>query len=158
VLAGNQAQIAITATPGRVSISIDPATWAMGTIDESASFWSNTTAPNWADGLGDSECYYTITVDGNRAVDITITGPTFSGGVGWTLTSGSPGSNTVRMKAGKSGDALEADMVVLTTSPQAFISNLAASATKKIEIKLETGTFTDVVEKTGNVTLTAAKH
>ena len=67
-----------------------------------------------------------------------------------------PAENVVRLKAGKSGDALETNMVTLTTSPQAFISALANLATKKWEIKMETPTsFTDGVLKESTVTLTA---
>jgi len=97
-----------------------------------------------------------VTNDGSVAVNINVTGSNFTGGVGWTL-AGTPAQNTVTLKAGKSGDANEPAMVTLTTSPQGFISSLAAAGAKKWEIKMETPTsYTDGVEKSGSVTLTAA--
>jgi len=88
-------------------------------------------------------------------IDTTIKGSAFTGGVGWTLTSGSPGSNTVRITAYYSGQN-PASGVVLTTSDQAFVQNLAASAHTHWDFKFETGTFTDGVAKSGTITITAA--
>jgi len=122
------------------------------TVSENTSYWSKGSAPTFP--LDDGECYFTVTNNGDTC-SITIKATDFTGGVGWTLAA-SPGENIVTLKAGKSGDSLESDMVTLTTSNQAFISALAGSATKKWEIKLETPTsFTDGVEKTSTVTLTA---
>jgi hypothetical protein len=95
-----------------------------------------------------------VTNQGSGPGNISIKANTFSGGVGWTLAS-SPGQNIVTLKAGKSGDATEANMVTLTTSDLSFITGLGAGLSKKWEIKLETGTFTDSVEKTSIITLTA---
>ena len=119
---------------------------------ESTSYWSDGSEPTWP--LDDTECYFTVTNNGDTC-SITIKATNFIGGDGWTLTSGSPGSGTVRVKAGKSGDALETNMVTLTTGEQSFISGLAGSASKKWEIKLETGIFTDGAVKTSTITLTA---
>ena len=137
-------------------ISNAPSSKAFGSVSENSSYWSTATnPPNWSNGLDDAECYFTVTNNSSGAVNISIKATNFGGGVGWTLAS-SPGVNIVTLKAGKSGDALETNMVILTTSNQSFITSLAASGTKKWEIKLETPTsFTDGVQKSSMITLTA---
>jgi len=135
-------------------ISNTPSSKNFGTVSENALYWSNGSPPNWGDGLNDGECYFEVTNNSSDSVDISIEAADFGGGVGWTL-AGSPDVDTVTLKAGQSGDAFETDMVTLTTSDQDFISNLGASDSKKWELELETGTFTDGVEKTSTVTLIA---
>jgi hypothetical protein len=124
-----------------------------GSVSESSYYWSNGGSPTFP--LGDGDCLFTVTNNGSDPVNISIKATDFSGGDGWTLVSTSPLQGEARMKAGKSGDNLESDMVILTTSDQSFISNLAASDSKKWEIKLETGAFTDGAGKTSTITLTA---
>jgi hypothetical protein len=147
--------IAIAPPAAAPDISNLPTSKNFGTVIENANYWSNGSAPTFP--LDDGECYFTVTNNSSGSVNISIKATNFGGGVGWNLTSGSPGQNTVRMKAGKSGDALETNMVTLTTSNQSFISGLGVSPNniKKWEIKLETGTFTDSAPKTSTITLTA---
>ncbi|MBA7565729.1 hypothetical protein ES708_07414 [subsurface metagenome] len=140
-------------TTSAPSISNDPNNWAIGTVSASTDYWSSDSAPTFP--LEDGECHFTVTNDGSPAINISIKATDFSGGDGWTLVASSPGSGEVVLKVGKSGDATEGDMITLTNSGQSFISNLTASATKKWELKLETGTFTDGGLKTSIVTLTA---
>ena len=137
---------------GDPDISNDPATWSIGTVATSADYWSSGSEPSWP--LDDGECHFTVTNNGDTC-SMTVKGTNFTGGVGWTL-AGSPGANTVTMKAGKSGDALEANMITLTTSEQSFITGLAGSATKKWELMMESATgHTDGSLKSNTVTLTA---
>jgi hypothetical protein len=124
-----------------------------GSVSENNSYWSNGSAPTFP--LDDGECYFMVTNNSDCPLDISIKATDFSGGVGWTLTGGAPGVNSVRMKAGRSGDVAESSMVSLNTGDQPFISNLGASGSQMWEIKLETGTFTDSIEKTSTITLTA---
>lgn len=133
-------------------ISNTPSSKDFGAVGEDASYWSTGSTPTFP--LDDTECYFTVTNNGD-ACNITIKATNFTGGDGWVLTSGNPESGTVRMKAGKSGDANEEAMVILTTDEQSFISGLAGSATKKWELLLQTGTFTDGISKESIVTLTA---
>jgi hypothetical protein len=133
-----------------LSISNTPDSKVFGFMLESTSYWSNGSAPIFA--LNDSQCFFAVTNNGDIA-SITINATNFTGGVGWALNA-SVDVDKVVMKAGKSGDANEAAMIVLNSSPQVFISSLAASATKKWEIKLSTGTFTDGVTKNGSIILT----
>jgi len=148
--------IAIAPPAAAPDISNTPDTKNFGTVLENSDYWAygGTTAPTFP--LDDGECYFTVTNNSSAAVNIQIKATNFTGGVGWTLTSGSPGQNTVRMKAGKEGDNNEGDMVTLTNSDQGFISGLAASESKAWEIKLETGSFTDSAPKTSTITLTAS--
>lgn len=151
--AATSQDVTITATPSYLSISNSPSSWAPGTVATSSSYWSKGSTPTFP--LDDAECQFTVSNNGSIQVDITATSFNFTGGVGWTI-AGSVGADTVVLKVGKSGDANEDAMVTLTTSAQAFIADLAASGTLKWEMKLDTGTFTDGVEKSGKVTLTAA--
>ena len=135
-------------------ISSTPATRVFGMVASGSSYWSSGAAPTFP--LDDAECYFTVTNNGSFAVDISIRATNFTGGVGWTLAA-TPGENMVTLKAGKSGDSLESDMVTLTTSDQPFISGLGASSSKKWELKMETPTsFTDGAERSSTITLTAS--
>jgi len=140
------------ATP---DIANTPSTHNFGTVSEGTDYWSSGSAPTWP--LDDGECLFEVTNNTAQAVDIVIKSTDFTGGTpGWTLTSGAPGTDTVRLRAGVSGDSVEGDMVILTTSDQAFITGLAASATKKWELKIETpATFSNGDAKSATVTLTA---
>jgi hypothetical protein len=125
-----------------------------GIVSTSTDYWAygGTTAPAFP--LDSSECYFTITNNSTSTVDISIRATDFSGGDDWNLVTTSPGAGEARMKAGREGDN-EGDMVTLTNGDQAFISGLAASKSKAWELKLETGGFTDGVQKTSTITLTA---
>jgi hypothetical protein len=138
-----------------VAISVSPTSKNFGKMYENISYWSNGSAPTFP--LDDSECYFTITNEGSVVINISINASNFTGGLGWALTSGTPGSGEARMKAGMSGNANEAVMVTLNSSPQAFISSLASLATKKWELKLETGVFTDGISKENHIILVAVE-
>lgn len=129
-----------------------PSSKAFGIVDPSSTFWSNGSKPTWP--LVDGDAYFTVTNNSGAAVDISIKATNFTGGVGWTITAGSPGENTIRLTVFEEGDG-SGDGLVLTISNQGFIVALADSADKDWELKMETGTFTDGDEKTSTVTLTA---
>ena len=123
------------------NITNTPSSIDFGAVSENRDYWSNGTEPVFP--LDDAECFFTLTNLSSAPVDISIKATNFSGGVGWTLTGGAPGVNSVKMKAGVSGDIAESNMVSLNTGDQDFMFSLGASASQKWEIKLETGTFTD---------------
>jgi len=153
-LGGDAASIYATGDTCAEDISNTPASKDFGTVEAGTSYWSKGSAPTWP--LDDAECNFTVTNNSCGAVNITVKATNFTGGSGWTLTSGSPGNNTVRLKVGKSGDASEAAMVVLTTSYQSFISGLADGGTKKWELKMESpSSFSDGAQKTSTITLSA---
>ena len=150
---GWAAAIATYKMESGVAVTNSPSSKAFGVVAASSTYYAYGSAPS--NPVVDGECTFTITNTGTGQIDTTIKGTAFSGGVGWTLTSGSPGSNTVRITAYYSGQD-PASGVVLTTSDQAFYQNLAASGTIKWDFKMETGTFTDGAGKTGTITITAA--
>lgn len=133
-------------------ISNTPSSIDFGTVSESSTNWSNGSEPSWP--LTDGDAYFTVTNNGGGTIDIDFKATNFSGGNGWTLTTGSPSSDTVRMsvfvEGGGSGSG-----VALTTSDQTIITSLASSADIDWELKLETGTYTDGVAKQSTITLTA---
>jgi hypothetical protein len=136
------------------NITNTPSSIDFGSVRVNSSYWSNGSAPTFP--LDDGECYFTLTNLSSAPVNISIRATDFSGGTGWTLTGGIPGQDEARLKAGRSGDIAEGDMVSLNTGDQGFITGLGASASKKWELKLETGTFSDNVVKTSTITLTAS--
>lgn len=140
-------------TPFTGDISNDPSTKDFGAVAESSTYYAYGGA-SYSNPVGDAECTFTLTNSGTAAkINIKETDPT--GGVGWTLTAGAPGENTIRDTAVYSG-LNPAGGIVLTTSYQQFIASLAGSGTtKKWDFKRETGTFTDVVQKTSTITLQA---
>jgi hypothetical protein len=136
------------------AVSNDPSSKAFGTVTDSTTYYAKGTEPH--NPVVDDDCTFTITNSSSVAIDLAISATNFTGGVGWTL--GVPAQNVARMTAYYSGQN-PASGVVLTTSGQAFYSNLATSATKKWDFKLETPTaFTDGVAKTSTITLTATVH
>jgi len=139
-------------SPSTADISNTPSSKNFGVVSENSFYWANGTTPTFP--LQNSQCYFTLTNRSSVAVNIVIRATNFTGGVGWAL-AGTPGANIVTLKAGRSGDAAEGNMLTLTTSNQSFISGLAASTSRLWELKLETGTFTDELEKSSTITLTA---
>jgi len=134
------------------SLTNVPDSKAFGVVAAGTSYYAYGSAPS--NPVADGECTFTITNDSAGAEDIDIKGSNFTGGVGWTL-AGSTGENQVKITAYYSGQN-PASGVVLTTSDQEFYDGLAGSATIKWDFKMETPTsFTDGVEKTGTITLTA---
>ena len=151
VLAATTQDVLVTATPIYVSISNTPGTEALGTVAASSTTWAHGSAPSAP--LDDATCTFTVTNDGSVAENIGIEATNPTGGIGWTL-AGTVGENIVVMKAGFEGET-HAEMQVVTTSNEAFISSLAAAGDIDWEFSLETGTFTDGAEKSSTITLTA---
>jgi hypothetical protein len=138
-----------------VALTNSSASIAFGIVASSHTYYAKGSAPS--NPVADADCTQTITNTGTAAIDINVKETNPTGGVGWTLTSGAPGSDTIRDTVYYSGKN-PASGVILTTSYQAFYSNLAASATKKWDMKRETGTFSDGAQKTSTVTFTAVAH
>jgi hypothetical protein len=131
-----------------------PSSIDFGSVAENSPYWSNGNTPGFP--LSDNECLFTLTNNSSCPLNVSIRATNFvCAGDNWTLVLGVPGANEARMKAGRSGDAAEGNMLILTNGDQSFISGMGISASKKWEIKLETGTFTDTMSKTSIVTLTA---
>jgi hypothetical protein len=163
-LAATTADVTVTATPEYLAITNGQASWAMGAVAESQAnaYWWDSDGTGYqakpAEPFVDGGMATTITNTGSVTSDIEVkvTSTTWTGGVGWTI-AGSVGADTVVVKAGITGMANEAAMITLTGSNQDLKASLAASGTIKWILHLETGTFTDGVEKTGTVRLTVTK-
>lgn len=128
-----------------------PISEALGILEPNTTYYAFGSAPS--NPVEDGECTFTVNNTGSVAANVTIKCTNFTGGVGWTLTSDSPGENTVRITAYYSGQN-PASGVVLTTSEQDFCT-VNASGSLMWDFKIETGTFTDGVLKTANITLTS---
>jgi hypothetical protein len=131
-----------------------PTSKAFSVIAANTTYYAKGTAPS--NPVVDGDCTYSVTNDGNVPIDVSIHTHNYTGGVGWTVASNA-GVDTVKMVAYKTGDN-PASGVVLTTSGQAFISNLAAAGHTHWDFSLLTGTFTDGVAKTTTITLTSTVH
>jgi hypothetical protein len=138
-----------------LAISVSPISKNFGKMYANTSYWSNGSTPTFP--LDDAECYFIITNEGSATINISINASDFTGGAGWALTSGTPGSGEARMKAGVSGDANEGAMIILTASPASFMTSMAGNASVSWELKLETGIFTDGVVKESHITLVAVE-
>jgi len=133
-------------------ISNTPGSENLGNVQASSTYYAYGSAPS--NPVEDGECTFTITNSSGDAVDLTMKATNFTGGNGWALTGDSPGEDTVRLTAYYSGQN-PASGVVLTTSYQTFKEGVADSATLKWDFKLETGTFTDGVQKSSTITVLA---
>jgi hypothetical protein len=159
--AATTADVTVTATPTYIAMTNGLATWSVGVVAESGTYWWD------SDGAGsgaapsssfdDGEMATTITNTGSVAEDIDVHCHAATGGVGWAVsTDDSPGANEYSLRAGITGTANEAAMIQVITTDSELIDSLAAAGTKKWIMELETGTFTDGVEKSFTVTLTAS--
>lgn len=157
-LAATTQDVTVTATPTYIALTNSQATWAVGTVAVSSTYWwtSDTEAP--AEPFVDGDMKSTITNTGSVAEDIDIKVANFTGGDGWTIsTDDSPAEGEISIRAGKTGDANEAAMVQVITTDTELVDSLAASGTKLWCMEMETpSSFTDGAEKTGVVTLTAS--
>jgi hypothetical protein len=124
---------------------------AMGTLAASTTYYAKGSAPS--NPVGDGDCTFTLTNNATGACDLNMQMADFTGGVGWNI-AGSVGSNEVKITAYYSGQN-PASGLVLTNSDQEFYDGLAGSAHIHWDFKLETGTFTDGVAKSGVLTITA---
>lgn len=120
-----------------------PASWDFGSVAEGSS----------AQTALDE---FTVTNDSDFAINITISGSDMTGGTAWTLSdTGEPGDNIYGLWVGLSGG--DYTIIVKKNSPyNALVTGLAASGTQDWGLKLlAPTTFSDGVQKTGIVTLTA---
>ena len=105
------------------------------------------------------QTHFTVTNNSTYSVNITIGGSDMTGGgVTWTLSdTATPGPNTYGLKAGLAGGNYNIT-VSKNSSNTTLISNLAPSGTQSWGLQLLAPTsFTDGVQKSGIVTLTATQ-
>jgi hypothetical protein len=128
---------------------------SLGTLNPSSTYYAKGSAPS--NPVATTDCTWYITNTGSAAEDYKMSMTNFTGGVGWTLAS-SVGSNQVVVTAYYSGEN-PASGLVLTTFAQTFYTNLAASATKWWDFRLDSpSVMTDGVSKVSVLTITASLH
>ena len=150
------ATVTITATPDYLSMTLTfnahDGSWAVGTVAVSSVYWwddeGGAQVSPFPGALAFANCAGNITNNGSGTRDITAEVADFTGGVGWNITTGAPGENTVQVTFYPEGCADEATGAELDNAPVDVYEDLAAAASIGAEISLETGTFTDAVEKT----------
>lgn len=167
-LAATTAEVTITATPTFLCMTIayndsHDSSWAVGTVAESTAwYWwddegGGQAEPGWA--LANADCAGNLTNCGSIACDIDGNITNFTGGAGWTVTTGAVGADTVQVTAYAEGVANEAAGVELESGTNHEIyDNLAASGVIGVDLSLETGTFSDGVAKSATVTFVIRAH
>lgn len=160
VSAATTQDVTVTATPTYLAITNSEASWAVGVVATSGTYWwtGDTTAPE--EPFIDGDMKSTITNTGSIASDVDVKVAAFTGGVGWTIsTDDTPAAGEISLRAGITGTANEAGMIQIITTDTELVDNLAAAGTKKWCMEMETpASFTDGVEKSGTVTLTIRAH
>ena len=154
IVASPNFTITYSAVAPTYDITNDPASKAFGIVAASSTYYAKGSAPS--NPVADGDCTYTLTNAGNSSITVNIHGHNFTGGAGWAL-GGSVGSNTVKITAYRSGID-PASGVVLTTSDQELVHEIAASGHTHWDFKFDTGTFTDGVAKRTTLTLTSVAH
>ena len=150
------ATVTITATPDYLCMTLTfydshDGSWALSTIPESTTYWWDDEGaypgapPSFALAIGD--CAGNITNCGSGTRDITAQCADFTGGDGWNLVTGAPGSGEVQVTVYFEGVANEAAGTELDNGVIDVYEDLATSTSIGVELSLETGTFTDGVAK-----------
>jgi hypothetical protein len=159
-MAATTADVTITATPTYIALTVSDGgtnTWAIGTVSESSTYWYSHDNAAPAEPVTDGEGILVITNTGSVSENINLHAHNFTGGGGWTV-AGAVGADTVKLGAGKTGDANKAAMLVLTTGDQEYLHELAAAAHTHGVLYMDTGTFGDGAAKSTTITYTAVQH
>ena len=152
------ATVTITGTPSYLCMTLTfngghDGSWAMGIVGESSVYWwddeGGSQVSPFPGALAFANCAGNITNCGSVAADVSAECANFTGGVGWTITVGAVGANTVQVTAYPEGCADEAAGTELANAPTdlPLFEDIAAVASLGVELSLETGTFTDGVAK-----------
>lgn len=138
------------------SLTNSPASKDMGILAPSNTFWSKNGASAPSFPLTAGNCTFIITNNGEITIDLSANATNPTGGSGATLIMSNPGSDQIRVSLYKAGDE-SADNLTLTTTQQAWLSSLAASANVSWDMKLEIGTSSESppTEKTFHIYLIA---
>jgi len=158
ISAATTATVTVTATPTYIALTNSVNTWAMGPVNPSTTYWwtNDGNEPDPNDVYEAADMKSEIENTGSVAEDIDIKVAAFTGGVGWSIsTDATPGEDEVSIRAQITGGSTASLIQVITTDTE-LKDNLAAAGKVKWMMQAITGTFTDGVEKSGTVTLTAS--
>ena len=145
--AATTADVTVTATPSKVSITVLPITYDFGPVAESTTP-STTTSFFAIDN--------TSSVQTDQTISVTTTN--WSGGTAWNHAEDAiPGADLAGLKANKGGTRGVSDIVVKNGTPNYIAENQAANTDYSFGLKLYAPTsFTDGVQKQIIVRVTAA--
>jgi subtilisin family serine protease len=138
---------AVESIPSTINFSNSPSNHDFGILSENSSYQTGFT-------------YFTVTNTGASPIDITIAGSDMTGGVTWSLSNtAAPAANTYGLKAGLEGDGSYTIIVKKNSPHNTLVSNLPSMGTQRWGFELLSPTsFSDVVQKSGTVTLTATQQ
>lgn len=168
--AATDASVTVYATPSYMSIDVRHAGGTSynfggptGGIVAGETYWTSTnttTAPDFP--LHTSNCSFKVSNNSSINIAITITSTNWtSGGDDWFVSQTNPpsaGENIFALYAGAEGTASEGDMVPVRFSvPWVLHTTSSAGDAFAFEMKLVAPTaFTDAVQKSGSITLSAS--
>lgn len=150
------AVVSIGATPEYLCMTLTfndshDGSWALGTVSTSSVYWwddeGGAQVSPFPGALANANCAGNITNCGSITSDITVECADFTGGVGWNLTVGAPGADTVQVTAYMESCADEATGTEVDNAPTKLYDDITALQVLGVELSLETGTFTDGVAK-----------
>ena len=137
---------AVGSVPSTIDILNSPSNYAFGLLSENLNYQTGFT-------------HFTVTNNSAYPVNITIGGSDMTGGVNWTLSdTATPGADTYGLRSGLEGDTAYAIILKKNTPYNTLVSNLPSLGTQQWGLELIAPTsFSDSVQKSGTITLTATK-
>jgi hypothetical protein len=161
VFAAPTATVTITATPEYLAMTNSVDTWAIGAIAESTTVWWTHDGAASAEPYSDTEGKSIATNTGSIASNINVHVHNFttSGAPVWTLAN-AVGADTIVLGIAFATEANKAAWTKFADTTPVEIGHDLAATTGHVHwaMYLDTGTFTDGLERTGVVTLTITKH
>jgi hypothetical protein len=140
-----------TESGGGFDIGNAPESEDLGILEVNTTYYAYGSAPS--NPVEDGECTFTVTNNGD-ACDLDMKVSDFTGGVGWNIDP-TPAGDEAKITAYYSGQNPASGLVLANTDAE-FYDGLASSATIKWDFALLTGSsFSDGVEKTAVITITA---
>jgi hypothetical protein len=117
---------AIEVVVSSLSVSVTPASWALGTV------WPNTTSTTWTGATPALGGYFTVTNDGTSAENLRLR---VANSANWTAGS-APGENVFAMGWGQTAtQGVEPGYTVLATTSGPLANGLAAGASYRFELQ-----------------------
>jgi hypothetical protein len=159
VFAATTATVTITATPEYLAITNTEATWAIGAVAETTTKWWTHDGAASAEPYADAEGKSIATNTGSIASNINAHVHDFtSAGVVWEIEA-VVGADDVVLGIAFATEANKAAWATFVDTTNIEMSHaLAAAGHVHWAMYLDTGTFTDGIEKTCVLTLTITKH
>ena len=137
--------LVLTAVPvykvvAQVDISNTPDNWHLGTISTNSTYQTD----------------FIVTNSGNVTINITISASNMTGGIPWTLSdNASPGTDIYGLRACLDGESFD---IIANGNGNELVPSLNATDNQTWSLQfLSPTSFSDYVEKSGNVTLTATQ-